>query len=110
MKNIDWGILNSNKNIVNMFKEEIFLKDTYQKFFKVKKDDVVLDIGSGIGDFSSLIGESCPSKIICVEPDKRFFETLTNNVNKFSPNSNNIFIYNNPNKNWKEYRKHQYKD
>jgi len=58
---------------------EVFLRRDYDKFFEVKKDDIVIDVGAQIGAFSVLAGNK-DAKVYSFEPEKNNFELLNENV------------------------------
>lgn len=81
--NFDWGVQSSrNKFLIH---EEFFKTDecVYEKFFKVEKGDVVMDVGAHVGAFSYYIADRQPSKIISFEPSECRFETLKKNLANF---------------------------
>jgi organic radical activating enzyme len=73
---IDWGILDKKKEKKNQIINE---NELYQKYFKVEKNDVVLDIGANVGSFINSISKSSPKRMFCFEPDKKLFSTLSKN-------------------------------
>lgn len=75
-----WGPVAKNEWFKNIVEKEIFQDNVYQKFVKVKENDIVLDIGASVGPFTYSIKNSKPSKVICVEPHKQLFETLLLNT------------------------------
>lgn len=85
----NWGEISENKWFLNTINDEIFIRDTYQKFFKVEKGDIVLDIGASVGPFTYSILSKKPKHVYCFEPHKGLFETLKVNVN-----SNNVTLIN----------------
>lgn len=62
------------------------------KFRKIKKNDVVIDIGAGIDDFSILAEKQGAKKIYAIEMDKKAISFMKKNIkiNK----ANNITIFN----------------
>lgn len=81
--NFDWGVQSTaNKVLIH---EEFFQTDecAYEKFFKVEKGDVVMDVGAHVGAFSYYIADREPSRIIAFEPSKVRFETLKKNLSNF---------------------------
>jgi len=87
-KEFNWGIIEKDKWFKTVLEEEIFKKNSYQKYFEVKENDVVVDVGASVGPFSYSIIDKKPKKIYCIEPDKRLFSTLKENLNY----SNIVFI------------------
>jgi FkbM family methyltransferase len=51
----------------------------YEKFFEVKKGDIVLDLGASIGPFLYSIKKKNPSKVIAVEPFTYYQSLLIEN-------------------------------
>ena len=77
----DWGKCSKfDKEVINY---EIFFTGLYEKFFSVKEDDIVVDIGANVGAFSYSIAEKNPKHIYCIEPSKPLIKTLKHNLNKF---------------------------
>ncbi|MEM3845244.1 MAG: FkbM family methyltransferase [Candidatus Parvarchaeota archaeon] len=60
---------------------EVFVLNVY-KNEKIRKGDVVLDLGAGIGEFSLLASKKVGSngKVIAIEPSPDDYRTLTNNL------------------------------
>jgi len=80
----DWGEIQENPWFLEVVKDEIFVQDVYQKFFKVEEGDVVLDVGASVGPFTYSIINKKPSKVICLEPSKNLYKTLANNLKKYN--------------------------
>jgi len=76
--NFNWG--ETDLEHINLFSRENFINRTYEKHYKVKKDDIVLDLGANYGSFSFSIKESQPKHIYCVEPSNRIFNILQDNL------------------------------
>lgn len=58
--------------------QEIFVEEAYNKHYKIKKDDTVLDIGSGIGEYL-VYAAKCGAKVTGYEAlEKRFLFSKTN--------------------------------
>jgi FkbM family methyltransferase len=81
----DWGVISESQWFLDKLEEEIILQDVYQKFFKVEKGDLVVDIGASAGPFTKSILKNKPKKVFCLEPSKSLYKTLTSNLNS-SPN------------------------
>ena len=79
-KKFDWGQIEENKWFRGIVEKEIFERDDYQKFFKVEKEDVVVDIGASVGPFTYSILSKTPSKVFCLEPHEELYDTLVKNV------------------------------
>jgi FkbM family methyltransferase len=78
--NFDWGEIKNNSWFLETLKNEIIVKDDYQRFFKVEKNDVVVDVGASVGPFTYSILDKNPKKVFCLEPHKGLFKTLSNNI------------------------------
>lgn len=76
----DWGVAANNTWFHATVKKEIFADDTYQRFFKIKPGDVVVDIGASAGPFVWSIVPQQPSRVICLEPHRDLYPTLVKNV------------------------------
>jgi 23S rRNA U2552 (ribose-2'-O)-methylase RlmE/FtsJ len=68
-------------HIINL--AEILLLDTYRSDL-VKKDDTVIDLGAGIGDFSVLASRKVGpnGKVIALEPNVEDYEMLEMNIER----------------------------
>jgi len=86
----DWGEIKDNNWFLETLKNEIIIKDDYQRFFKVEKDDIVVDIGASVGPFTYSILDKNPKKVFCLEPHEGLFKTLINNTS----NSDNVVCIN----------------
>jgi FkbM family methyltransferase len=92
----DWGWMNepSNQTIMNReglfiplgkfhkdsILEEIFNERIYEKEFQVEEGDTVVDVGASVGPFTYSILPINPSRVFCIEPSNREFETLKKNL------------------------------
>jgi FkbM family methyltransferase len=77
-KEFDWG---KNDEIMNsIIRKEIFEENIYEKFFSVKENDIVMDIGANVGAFSYSILHKNPKHIYCVEPSTSLVGTIQNNL------------------------------
>lgn len=79
-KLFDWGPINNNKWFKSIVEREVFIDNVYEKFVAVKENDVVVDLGASVGPFAWLIKDRKPSKVVCVEPHKELFKTLSKNT------------------------------
>ncbi len=72
--------------------KEVVFDNCYQKFKKIKKNDVVIDVGASIGDFSILAEKQVAKKIYAIEMDKKAISFMKKNIklNK----AKNIIIFN----------------
>lgn len=59
---------------------EFVLDEVYERFNKVKDNDVVVDIGANIGLFPLMLGDRIPAHVYCVEPSNGLFEVLKKNT------------------------------
>lgn len=80
LDNFDWGQIKSNSKFLDIVNQEIFVDNVYEKFFKVKENDIVVDIGASVGPFSYSILSRNPKHIFCFEPHEDLFVTLKNNL------------------------------
>ena len=92
----DWGWMDepSNQTVMNReglwiplgkfhkdsILEEIFNERIYEKVFQVEKGDTVVDVGASVGPFTYSILPNNPSRVFCIEPSNREFETLKKNL------------------------------
>ena len=92
----DWGWMDepSNQTVMNReglwiplgkfhkdsILEEIFNERIYEKEFQVEKGDTVVDVGASVGPFTYSILPNNPSRVFCIEPSNREFETLKKNL------------------------------
>ena len=77
-KNLDYG---RNKLFLGkMIDKEIFDRKIYEKYYQVKKNDIVMDIGANIGAFTYSILDKKPKHVYCIEPSKILIETLVKNI------------------------------
>lgn len=77
-REMNWGI--SNKGFIDFISKEIFEDRIYEKFYEVKKDDIVVDIGASAGPFTYSILNKLPKHVYCIEPSKNFYDVLCQNV------------------------------
>jgi len=81
LDNFDWGY--TSESYKTQMMGEIFSnKETrmYERIFRVEENDIVVDIGATIGDFTFSILERNPKHCYVVEPLSIFFETLQKNL------------------------------
>ena len=92
----DWGWMNEPSNQTVMDREglfiplgkfhkdsileEIFNERIYEKEFQVEEGDTVVDVGASVGPFTYSILPINPSRVFCIEPSNREFETLKKNL------------------------------
>lgn len=60
--------------------ETFILKRYTPEFLKISKNDIVVDIGAHIGDFSIFSCINGASKVIAIEPDLTSYEDLCKNI------------------------------
>lgn len=96
LSKFDWGWMDEPTNLIHIYNDgtiksindyhkealtkEIFTDKIYERFFEVKENDVVLDIGSSVGPFTYSILHKKPFHVYCVEPSEREFKTLVKNT------------------------------
>ena len=71
---------------------EIFIKQVYERFYKVKEGDIVVDVGANVGMFTvkAALSVGDKGKVIAIEPIEENFELLKRNI-EFH-NLNNVYI------------------
>lgn len=80
--NFNWGNL-PELDIVTI-QREIFSEKVYETIKSVKKEDIVVDIGSSVGPFIISILDKQPKRIYAIEPSSKLIETCKNNTNNFN--------------------------
>ena len=76
--NFDWG--ETNPEYAQMFTNENFIERTYERHYRVKAGDVVIDAGANCGSFThSILGKN-PKQVYCVEPSNTLIHSLKKNV------------------------------
>lgn len=81
----DWGEIKENRWFYALCDTEVFGKRIYDRFVKVEKGDVVVDLGASVGPFAvSILGYE-PKMICCVEPHSQLFKTLVSNLQRANP-------------------------
>jgi len=61
--------------------KEIFGGDNiYERYYKIKENDIILDLGASVGPFAYSIKDRNISKIILVEPLQIYIEALLQNI------------------------------
>ncbi len=88
--------LRTNSTDLQAFANVWLLEEYRRKGFKIKNNDLVIDIGSHIGLFTTYASQYCKNgKIFSYEPIKENFELLNDNTkmnNLTNVNSNNIAV------------------
>src|SRR5207247_9671457 len=71
----------SHEDIHYQFLMEVYVLDTYRSGL-LRKNDIVLDLGAGIGDFSVLASKKIGplGKVIAVEPNPEDYRLLEKNI------------------------------
>lgn len=80
LNGFDWGLTAQNQWFKETVEKEVFEWKVYEKFHEVKAGDIVFDIGSSVGPFVHSIRDKKAKKIICLEPHKELFQTLSKNT------------------------------
>ena len=87
MNKFNWGphMANENNQMRKLLSKEFFSEDVniYQKYFKVKENDVVMDLGASIGPFTYNILPQRPKLVYCVEASKEQLPTLLKNTDYY---------------------------
>ena len=78
LNSFDWG--NTSKSFKEQNIKEIFEGNDYEKFFEVKENDVVVDLGASVGPFTYSILNKNPKHCYVVEPLSSHIKTLQNNL------------------------------
>jgi hypothetical protein len=78
LENFDWG--SSSEHFKSMSIREHFNEKIYLRHFDIDKGDVVVDIGSSVGDFAFSILDKEPKHIWVIEPIVENFISLKNNL------------------------------
>jgi FkbM family methyltransferase len=94
LENFDWGWMDSDNVEIDIRGEittlgkyhkkhiisEIFIQSLYEKFFEVKENDIVVDIGASNGPFTYSILHKKPKHVYCLEPSYVEFPILVKNT------------------------------
>lgn len=86
MNKFNWGWMSDvNNQMRKLLSKEFFTDviDVYQKYFKVKENDVVMDLGASIGPFAYNILPQKPRLVYCVEASKEQLPTLLKNTDYY---------------------------
>ena len=78
LDNFDWGP--TSEGFKTQVIKEIFENNDYEYCFEVEENDIVVDIGATIGEFTYKILEKKPKHCYVVEPLPVFFDTLKKNL------------------------------
>ena len=77
-KGFEWGPFNAETS--EMINKEVFGQGIYEKFFKVREGDVVVDIGASVGPFTCSILGRKPLHVYSIEPSEVEFPVLVRNT------------------------------
>lgn len=79
--NFDWGVFRKEPEFFFNVRQELFVRNIYQKLFSVEKGDIVVDIGASCGPFSYMIQEKQPAHVYSLEPQEDLYNTMIKNLN-----------------------------
>ena len=86
----NWGGIGKDQWFIDVLRDEIVTQDVYQKFFKVEKNDTVVDVGASVGPFTYSILNQQPKRVFCLEPHPELYQTLSSNL----LNKSNVVLIN----------------
>jgi len=92
LDNFDWGP--TSEGFKTQVIKEIFDKNDYEYYFEVEENDIVVDIGATIGEFTYKILERKPKHCYVVEPLPVFFDAMKNNLQGYQVSFTNAAITN----------------
>lgn len=92
LDNFEWGP--TSEGFKSQAIREIFENNDYEYCFKVEENDIVVDIGATIGEFTYKILEKKPKHCYVVEPLPIFFDTLKKNLEGYQVSFTNAAITN----------------
>lgn len=92
LNDFDWGP--TSKEFKEQVLGEIFERNDYEYCFKVEENDIVVDIGATVGEFTYKILERKPKHCYVVEPLGTFFDALKNNLEGYQVSFTNAAITN----------------
>lgn len=72
----DIKIQNNYNHLKNIAIQEIEVDNIYEKYFKIEKGDVVVDIGAHVGIFTKKALNAGASRVVAIEPDPLFIKEL----------------------------------
>ena len=82
-----WG--KNERYLSKIINQEVFVDEIYEKHFKIKENDIVVDIGANVGSFTYKAFQSNPQHVYSIEPSSILYPTLVENTSKYK-NSTNI--------------------
>lgn len=74
----NWG--SNDKETIRIISEEVFLQRVYEKMYKVRRGDVVVDIGANCGAFVYSLKGRGIAHAFCLEPSELLFPVLIENL------------------------------
>ena len=77
-KTMLWGP--TEDSIRDIITQEIFVDKVYEKYYKVKSQDIIVDIGANCGAFTYSLQDSNIKHAFCLEPSKVLFPILEKNL------------------------------
>ena len=86
----DWG--GFNPELISTFKLEFEKKKIYERYYKIKPNDIVVDIGASVGSFTYSILNKNPKSVYCVEPSRELFGSLVRNTSKFTTKTPIVYV------------------
>jgi FkbM family methyltransferase len=86
----DWG--QTSEDFKRQSIKEIFEESSYEKFFEVEENDIVVDIGASVGEFTYSILKKNPKHCYVVEPLSTSFDTLKKNLEGYQVSFTNAAI------------------
>jgi tRNA G46 methylase TrmB len=92
LDNFDWG--HTSEEFKIQVTKEVFDKNDYEYCFQVEENDIVVDIGATIGEFTYKILDRNPKHCYVVEPVGVFFDTMKNNLQGHQVSFTNAAITN----------------
>ena len=78
---IDTAGLSMN-DVVELHKT-LFVRKDYDWWYEILPDDVVVDVGAGIGSFSAKALDAGARKVFMIEPNRRLLKTAIKNVSDY---------------------------
>lgn len=70
-------------NEVNALHHVMFVAKNYDWWYEVLPDDVVVDVGAGVGAFSAKALDAGASKVYMIEPNRNLLKTAIKNVSDY---------------------------
>ena len=92
IENFEWG--DTPQEYVNLYTQENLIEKIYLKYYDIKKNDVILDLGANCGSFTCSILDQNPKKVYSVEPDYMSVNCLNKNIEKYKKNKDQVIVIN----------------